>query len=307
MRFSQFLPLFVLLFATTTPAFAQHRILAQAPGKLLVIEKDGSVSWEMPWTSTHDLHRVDDDHIMAIRGPGEVCIINMKDKKVTWSYRAGKMNGNEGKRVEVHAVQPLDGGNVMIAESGPARMIEVDKDGKIVKKIDFVIDKPNAHSDTRLARKTAADTYLVAHENDGKVREYDEQGSIIWEYEVPMFDKEPKGGHGPEAFGNQLFTAVRLKNGNTLIGGGNGHCILEVNHDKEIVWEVHQKDLPGIVLAWVTTVDVLDNGHYLIGNCHAGEGQPVLIELDPKTKKVVWQLDAYKTVGNDCSNTLVLE
>ncbi len=299
----------LLLVICSVPAtvHAQHRILAQAPSKLLVIEKDGTVSWEMPWTSTHDLHRVDDDHIMAIRGPGEVCIINMKDKKVTWSYRAGKMNGNEGKRVEVHAVQPLEGGNVMIAESGSARIIEVDKNGKIVKKIDLIIDKPNAHSDTRLARKTAAGTYLVAHENDGKVREYDEQGSIIWEYAVPMFDQSAKGGHGPEAFGNQLFTAVRLKNGNTLIGGGNGHSILEVNHDKEIVWEVHQKDLPGIVLAWVTTVNVLDNGHYLIGNCHAGEGQPVLIELDPKTKKVVWQLDAYKTVGNDCSNTLVLE
>lgn len=299
----------LLLVICSVPAtvYAQHRVLAQAPGKLLIIEKDGSVSWEMPWTSTHDFHRFDAEHILTIRGRSEVCIIDLEEKKVTWSYHASRQNGNDGKHVEVHAVQPLEGGRIMIAESGSARIIEIDRDGKLHKEIPLLVDNPDAHHDTRLARKTTAGTYLVAHEKDGVVREYDEQASIIWEYAVPMFDREPAGGNGPKSFGNQLFSVVRLANGHTLIGTGNGHSVLEVNHDKEIVWQLEQNDLPGITLAWVTTLDILPSGNYLIGNCHAGPGQPVLVEIDPENKQVVWQLDAYETVGNNCSNTLVLE
>src|SRR5258706_5907886 len=53
-----------------------------------------------------------------------------------------------------------------------------------------------------LVRKIANGNYLVAHESDGCVREYDAEGKIVWEFEVPLFGKERKGGHGPEAFGN---------------------------------------------------------------------------------------------------------
>src|SRR5690606_30916685 len=100
---------------------------------------------------------------------------------------------------------------------------------------------------------------------------------------------------------------VRLSNGNTLIGGGNGHCVLEVTPDKEIVWQLHQDDLPNIRLAWVTTLEVLPNGNYVIGNCHAGPGNPLLIELEPKSKKVVWTFDQYDRFGNSVSNSQLLE
>jgi len=184
-----------------------------------------------------------------------------------WEYDAGKMNGNEGKRVEVHAFQRLDNGLTMIAESGTARIIEVDKTGGIQHEIKLKVNHPSTHSDTRLVRKIANGHYLVAHESDGAVREYDGDGKIVWEYEVPLFDQERKGGHGPEAYGNSVFSAIRLSNGNTLIGGGNGHRVLEVTPQKEIVWRVEQKDLPGITLAWVTRVERLPNGNTLIGNC----------------------------------------
>jgi hypothetical protein len=57
----------------------------------------------------------------------------------------------------------------------------------------------------------------------------------------------------------------------------------------------------------VTTIEVLKNGNYLIGNCHAGKGQPLLIELEPQGKKVVWTFDQFETFGNDVSNSKVLE
>jgi len=194
----------------------------------------------------------------------------------------------------------------MIAESGPARIIEVDKDGKIQHEIKLKVTHPATHSDTRLARKLANGHYLVAHESDGAVREYDAAGRVVWEYEVPLFGQEKKGGHGPEAFGNSVFSASRLPNGNTLLGAGNGHSVLEVTPAKEIVWKITQHDLPGITLAWVTRVERLANGNTLIGNCHAGPDNPQFIEVTPE-KKVVWTFKDFKNFGNSMPVAAALE
>ena len=35
-------------------------------------------------------------------------------------------------------------------------------------------------------------------------------------------------------------------------------------------------------------------------------GQPLLVELDPKTKQVVWTFDQYETFGNSVSNSQIL-
>lgn len=279
-------------------------VLLQGKGKL-ALWSDGKVAWEMPWGGIHDLHQDKAGLIYVQKDMREVVAIDPQEKKVVWSYDSTKSNGNEGRRLEVHAFQPLADGSLMIAESGIGRIIEVDRSGKLLKEIKLKLDHPDAHRDTRLARKLDNGRYLVCQEGDGAVREYDAEGKLVWDFPVPMFGKEAKGGHGPEAFGNAVFCALRLKNGNTLIATGNGHSVLEVNPAKEIVWKIEQNDLPGITLAWVTTLQVLPNGNYIIGNCHAGPGQPILIELEPKTKKVVWQLDGFEQFGNDVSNTIV--
>lgn len=297
------LSLLCLAALTTLPLHARE-VLLQGKGKL-ALWRDGVVAWEMPWGGIHDLHQDKDGLIYVQKDMRDVCAIDPKDKKVVWSYDSTKSNGNGGKRLEVHAFQPLAGGNLMIAESGIGRIIEVDRSGKLLKEVKLKVDRPDAHRDTRLARKLDTGHYLVCQEGDGAVREYDGEGKLVWDFPVPMFGKEPKGGHGPEAFGNSTFSALRLKNGNTLLTTGNGHSVLEVTPAKEIVWKIEQNDLPGITLAWVTTLQILPNGNYVIGNCHAGPGQPVLIEVEPKTKKVVWQLDGFEAFGNDVSNTLV--
>lgn len=286
---------------------AQQRVILQGKGRLAILEANGSISWEMPWGGIHDLHVLKNGHILVQQGAAKVSEIDPATKQVVWSYDSATSNGNAGKKVEVHAFQPLNDGTLMIAESGIGRIIEIDREGKLLKEVALNIDRPHPHTDTRLARKLPSGNYLVCHEGDGTVREYDgPSGQLVWEYEVPLFGRQPAGGHGPEAFGNKCFAAVRLPTGNTLIATGNGHSVIEVTPEKKIVWQIGQRDLPGITLAWVTTLEVLPNGHYLIGNCHAGPKQPLLVEIDPKTRTVVWQLDQYEAFGNDVSNSQVL-
>ena len=130
-------------------------------------------------------------------------------------------------------------------------------------------------------RPTNKGTYIVAHEGDLCVREYNGSGKVIWEYPV----------------GSQLYSAVRLENGNTLIGTGDGHRVIEVSPGKDIVWQVSERDLPGVQLAWVTMVDRLPNGNTWIVNCHAGAENPQVVEVSPD-KKVVWSFRDFDRFGN---------
>ena len=182
-----------LLFIAT-PTFAGHRLVVQGNNKLAIVDKDGKTEWEMAWGAIHDVHVLPNGHILVQQGAAKVAEIDPETKKVVWSYDSARQNGNEGKRVEVHAFQPLGDGKLMIAESGPARIIEIDRDGKLLKEIKLKVNNPNAHSDTRLARKLENGHYLVAHEADGFVREYDAEGKVVWEYEVPLFGKERRDG-----------------------------------------------------------------------------------------------------------------
>ena len=276
----------------------RHKVLAADYSKkrMAIVDESGSIEWEYPVRDIHDLHRLPNGNILCQDGWTRVVEVN-SEKRIVWSYDSSTMNGNEGKRVEVHAFQRLDNGLTMIVESGPGRILEVDREGRVQKEISLKRDHPSAHSDTRMVRKTEAGTYLVCQERDGFVREYDAAGNVIWEFEVPLFGKERSGGHGVEAFGNSVYGAVRLENGNTLIATGNGHSILEVTLEKEIVWSIHQNDLPGIQLAWVTTVAQLPNGNIVFGNCHAGPENPQIVEVT-RDKQVVWIFRDFEHFGN---------
>ncbi len=288
-------------------ADAQHRLITQGNQRLAIVGRDGQVEWEMPWGGIHDVHVLKNGHVMVQQGAAKVVELDPATRQIVWTYDAAAARANQGRKVEVHAFQPLDDDRILIAESGPARLIEINRQGEVLHEVRLRVDHPHPHTDTRLVRKLAQGTYLVCHEADGCVREYQADGTVIWEYEVPMFGRQPQPGHGPESFGNKVFAALRLPSGNTLVATGNGHSILEVTPDQQIVWQVQQRDLPGITLAWVTTLEVLANGNYVIGNCHAGPGQPLLIELEPKTKRVVWTFDQYEAFGNSVSNSQILD
>ncbi len=243
-----------------------------------VIQADDSVAMELPIGDIHDAQPLADGHWLLQTTFQNVIEVDAEGKEV-WKYEAGKTDA--GGPIEIHAFRRLDNGLTMIAESGAARIIEVDRDGKILHTIPLTVPAPDPHRDTRLVRPTPDGHYLVAHEALGLVREYDRQGKIVWEYNV----------------GSKLYSAVRLKNGNTLIGTGDGHRVVEVSPDKKIVWELTEKELPGIQLAWITMVDRLPNGNTWIVNCHAGPENPQVLEVSPD-KKLVWSFKDFERFGN---------
>ncbi|MGL6073440.1 MAG: hypothetical protein ACRC8S_04680 [Fimbriiglobus sp.] len=302
--------LFLVIGVSFHSAFAgepSYRVLAadRSKGKLAILDKAGKVEWEFANKhDVHDLHMLPSGNILTHISHTKVVEINPK-KEIVWSYESKPKAGYTG-RVEVHAFQRLADGRTMIAESGNCRIIEVNTKGEIVHEMPLSLPKPDAHRDTRMVRKLATGNYLVCHESIGAVREYDPAGKTVWEYKLDLGDRPRSPGHGVEGHGVEVYGAIRLPNGNTLIAGGNNNRVLEVNPEGKIVWSLDQKDLPGITLAWVTTLQVLPNGNIVIGNCHAGPKNPQLIEVT-REKKVVWTFRDFENFGDNLASAVLLD
>jgi hypothetical protein len=262
------------------------------------------VEWEVACKhNSHDIACLPNGNFLLHTGPARIEELT-KEKKVVWSYAARPSAA--GGRVEIHAFQRLPDGNTLVAESGNRRLVEVDPAGQVAATIPLTIEKPDPHRDTRLARKLASGNYLVCHEGDGAVREYDPAGKIVWSYKLDLAGRPRSSGHGPEGHGTEVFGALRLPSGNTLIACGNGNRVIEVTPEGKTVWSLEQNELPGITLAWVTTLQVLTSGNIIVGNCHAGESNPQLIEVT-RDKKVVWTFRDFKTFGNSLAAAQVLD
>ncbi|HEY0076237.1 MAG TPA: family 16 glycoside hydrolase [Abditibacteriaceae bacterium] len=259
---------------------------------MAIVSADGKIEWSQPMQGgTHDAWMLPSGNILWTPSGDKVFELDPKTNQTVWTYDAGKMNGNEGKKVEVHAVQPQADGSVVVFEAGPARVIEIDRNGKLLKQVPLQIAAKEAHHQMRNARKLKNGNYLVSQDGDGKIVEYDGAGKIVWSYDTP---------------GLQPYSALRLDNGNTLIGTGNGHSVVEVDKDGKEVWKVGENDLPNIKLAWVTQIERLPNGNTLIVNCHAGPTQPQIIEVTPD-KKVAWTYHNFENFGNSLPVAFVLD
>lgn len=281
-----------------------YRVLASDKGRVAIVDAQGKIEWETTTKADcHDLWLLENGNVLFLADRAKV-VEMAPDKSVIWEYEARPVESNT-KHVEVHAFQRLPGGVTMVAESGNGRIVEVDQGGRIVHEIALVLDHPDPHRDTRLARKLDNGHYLVCHEGDGKLREYDREGKVVWSYTLDLAGRPASPGHGPEGHGNSLYGAVRLENGYTLIAGGNNNRVLEVDRDGKTVWSLDQNELPGITLAWVTTLHALPGGDLVVGNCHAGKENPQLFQVT-RDKQVVWKFLDFETFGNGLASAHVL-
>ncbi len=284
------------------PAGPPYRVLGQDRGHLAIVGLDGKVEWEVPVRhNAHDLQILANGNILV--GTDSTTVVEMTpEKQVVWKHVSRPAGPNKG-RVEIHAFQRLADGRTMIAESGNRRIIEVDAEDKIVAMVPLTVEHPDPHRDTRRVRKLASGNYLVCHEGDGAVREYDSAGKIIWSYTLDLADRPRTGGH--DGHGVEVFNALRKPDGNTLIAGGNNNRVIEVDPAGAIVWSVNHDELPGIELKWVTSLQIKPNGNVILGNTHAGSKNPQLIEVT-RAKQVVWTLHDFQVFGNDLASALVI-
>jgi hypothetical protein len=276
--------------ATPKGGLAQHPFLYCGewnfvePQQTIYLVRDGKVSWtysipfsEIVYGEEHkaelgDCTRLSNGNILFSRrfGASEVT----PDKKIIWNYDAPP-------GTEIHSVQAIGKDRVLLMQNGvPAKLLLINiKTGRREKELELPTGSNRVHGQFRRVRMTKAGTFLAARMGVNKVTEYDSAGKQIWSVDA-----------------ESAWSAVRLKNGNTLIGGDQAGYVREVNPEGKTVWEVTKDELPGIHFANVQEVSRLANGDTVICNWIAGDtntadwpGSVQVVEVT-REKKVVWQL-----------------
>ncbi|MBI5821555.1 MAG: hypothetical protein HZA88_21510 [Verrucomicrobia bacterium] len=263
-------------------------------GNVFIVNADGNVEWEYKTGSCNDLWVLPNGNLLFNTGTGVQEVT--RDRKIVFDYKGSpfkrtvKQKDGTTKQVEgpseIYACQRLANGNTFIGECNTGRLLVVAPDGKIVKEVRLLPEgRDGGHAYIRNARLLANGNYLVTHNGEQAVREYDSQGKLVREI--------PAAG-GPHS-------AIRLPNGNTLISCGDrpgGHRVFEVDAAGKIVWEVKGDELPGISLKFMAGLQRLPNGNTVmsnwLGHKQFGNG-PHLIEVTPN-KQVVWTFADHKTM-----------
>ena len=69
-----------LLLPATAATAAGHRVLLQGGGQLAIVDEHGEIEWRMPWGGIHDIHLLDDGHILVQQGAAKIAEIDPETK-----------------------------------------------------------------------------------------------------------------------------------------------------------------------------------------------------------------------------------
>lgn len=274
----------IALWAGIGPAAAadsppRHRLLffeyGKGPNRMLELDEAGKVVWEHRPPSIAVIFEVlpNGNVLYAYGGkPTGVREVTRKGDEV-WNYVS--------TCPQVLGCRRLANGNTLVAEQGPCRAVEVNPRGEVIHVTPLQTSHENFHLQVRNVHALPNGNILAAHEGEGAVREVDRSGKVVWEYT------------GVENAGD----AQRLPNGNTLISCGTQKRVIEVTPAKQVVWEFAAKDAPELNLTWASSIQVLKNGHILIGNFLRGqEGKGAHAFEVTRDKKVVWKWDDHTLI-----------
>lgn len=257
----------------------KHRVLlveyAEGASRLMEFSPDGKLEWDHKLAGLCvSFQPLANGNIVYAQGgsPTGATEIN-REKKIVWDYAS--------KATEVLNCERLPNGNTLLAEQGPPQAVEVNAKGAVVSTVKLATTEPTAHRQVRCIHRLDNGHILAAHEGEAAVRELDRDGKTVWEYK------------GVE----NVFEAVRLANGNTLIGGGTQKRVIEVTPKGETAWELKADEVPELNLTWITSLQVLPNGNYVIANFLRGqEGKGAHAFEITRDKKVVWKFEDHQAV-----------
>jgi outer membrane protein assembly factor BamB len=270
---------------------AQHPFLFYGEGNnVLYVVNHGRVVWTYAFPrggEIDDAWMLSNGHIICTKMND--CYEVTPQKEIVWHYHCPT-------NTQIHALQPVGLDKVMVVENGlPPHLYVINKaDGSKVVSHElpvFTNTVKSIHTQFRNCRVTAQGTYLLGNLDKGRVDEYDKNWNLIWTYDA-----------------GRPWSAVRLKNGNTLIPGDNRSFVHEVNPQGEIVWAIESNSIPGIMFHDVQTADRLANGDTIIcnrGGSNKGSNPAQVVEVTPD-KKVVWVLQDYKDLPS-CSGIQLLD
>ena len=251
--------------------------------RTVIVGEDGQVKWKVDLPASDGWVLPSGNVLLALYGTpefpnGGVVEIEQSSKKIVFQCK--------GQQKETSTVVPLPDDRFLVTELGPEpRAIVIDRQGKILQATPLQCQIGNAHMQTRMLRVLPNGNYLAPHLLDFAVKEYEPvTGKVVRTF--PTDDR----GRGKRDW---PFTAIRLADGNTLIGCTNGNRIIEVDASGRIVWSVTNEDIGENLFNDACGAQRLPNGNTVITSYHTSGDQVKLFEVT-RDKKVVWRYSGMK-------------
>jgi hypothetical protein len=203
-----------------------------------------------------------------------------REHATIWDYKAGETE-------EVHSASQLPDGGFLIGICGqPARIVELDSDGKQRNEAVFNPVSFETHYQFRQITKTANGLYLVPLMEKRKVLRVTPEGRF----------------KGTVFLGFDLFSVKTLNDSIWLVSGGNSRVFATLNPSLNLLEKGSMQvtsSVKGASLQYVGEIIPYDNGHALIANgkLPSGSINPFLVEIDAM-RNVVWTLPYNKNIKN---------
>ena len=246
--------------------------------KAVIVGEDGKVEWKVDLPASDGWVLPNGNVLLALYPTrdfpkGGVVEVDRKTKKHIFAYK--------GQQKEVSTVQALPGDKFLVAELGPEpRAIVINRKSEVLQVTPLACQKQNAHMQTRMLRILPNGNYIAPHLLDFAVKEYDPKTGKV----LRTFATDDRGRQKRD----WPFTAIRLENGNTLIGCTNGNRIIEVDDKGKIIWSVTNEDIGENLFDDACGVQRLPNGNTVVTSYHAKGKNVKLFEIT-RDKKVVWR------------------
>jgi hypothetical protein len=249
--------------------------------EIAIVDKaSGVIEWR------HSLEDGDECNDVEVTPDGNVLFAYSKGAKLIsrnhetiWDYKA---KADE----EIHTATRLGDESFMIGICGdPARIVELDKNGRQTKEVTFQTLTFNIHYQFRQITKMDDGTYVV-----------------------PLLEKRkillltPEGRDKSSVYiGRNPFSVKVLPNNHLLVSCGNDRLFAEANPATPRLDSLRlTKSVRGASMLYVAEIFLYENGHKLIANSSMysdDKSQPLLFEIDVNNE-VVWALPFSREIKN---------
>ncbi|MHA1999198.1 MAG: aryl-sulfate sulfotransferase [Promethearchaeota archaeon] len=247
---------------------------------IVVMDYAGSILNQVFSPNSLDMEYLPSGNIMVASGlPGSGKISEYTlEGELAWEIgRAGGLDLNWP-----HDADRLPDGNLLIADTGNDRVVELDPEGGVVwtwRAWDHfdVNQADGATSHLNDVDRLANGNTLICLRNLDTVVEVAPSGQIVWSY----------GSPGSPAL-NHPHNPDRLLNGNTMICDSENNRVIEVNPGGNVVWNYHPNFDGKPVLGWPRDADLLPNNHILISDTRVDLlGKNAIYEVNRENGEIV--------------------
>ena len=163
--------------------------------------------------------------LITDQGNARVIVVDLLTKDIVWQYGMTGVTGSADNQLNnPNSGEVLENGNILIADEGNNRAIEVTPSMHVV----HVYSAGGTANGVAFASRLGNGDTLMSDANNNRIVEVNGADQIVWQYAT---NTEPGSNPAPAP-----TRAVRLRNGHTLISDQFNNRVIEIDHEGQIVF-----------------------------------------------------------------------